>query len=88
MIVELTYSYSKLDKVHQFGIEFKDENPYMQNYIRWVFYYLGAFYGENRPSIYPFSLNNVKPFKKYKFCNDSKRQARLVVNAINKKLNK
>ena len=85
MQIRLTYSFSLLDNEHQFGIEFIDDQPYHNLYIRWVFFYLGMYLEKKKIPIYPYSIG-IKTFKQYKNCNDAKRQAMLIVNAINKKL--
>jgi len=91
MEIEVSYRYSKLDNEKQFGIKILDEREIHQVYIRWVYYYLGAFLGiKSGIRIYPFSLKDDvfkgKVLKKYKYCNDAKRQAKLIFNKIIKTL--
>jgi hypothetical protein len=88
MIIELTYKYSELDKDKQFGIVFHNVYPPQENYVRWVYYYLGLMIGEKKPSIYPFAMRGAKIKKEYKYCADAERQAKLLTNCINKLLSK
>lgn len=85
MTVELYYKYSVLEKRKEFGIVFTDDRFYEQ-YIRWVWFYLGH-HGMKNVSIYPYNIHRVEsknPYKVYKNCNDAERQAKQIVNAINK----
>jgi hypothetical protein len=80
----ITYVYSNLDKEPQFGLETNNEN---EVYNRWVYFYLGELFGGNKPTIYQFELTEMvfrqKIRKKtYKYCNDAKRQAKLIYNYI------
>jgi hypothetical protein len=54
-------------------------------YIRWVWYYLGQelIHEPDNLRLYPYNENG-KALKKYKYCNDAKRQAILLGNAIKK----
>lgn len=84
MTIELSYRYSALDKSHCFGLVFNDSDLY-ETYIRWVWFYLGQ-HLINRPDdlrLYPYNYQG-KIIKDYKFCNDAKRQALLLGNAIKK----
>lgn len=89
MKFELSYKYSELDKEPQFGLLIEANAGY-ENYVRWVWYYLGAHIGTNRQfELYPYSLHSfnydaIKPktIKDYKYQNDAKRQAMLIHNAI------
>ena len=85
--IELTYEYSELDKEHQFGI-FVDDPFGRENYVRWVYYYLGVNLGPNGITFYPYRLDSGKVINKYKFCNDAERQAKYIVKAIHRQLNK
>ena len=87
VFIELSYRYSNLDKSHCFGIVFVSQQSYCEIYIRWVWYYLGKEL-ISKPKdviIYPFNYES-KVIKKYKYCNDAKRQAVLLANAIKKQL--
>ena len=95
MEVEITYRYSKLDNVPEFGLSFIDERENHQTYIRWVYFYLGGLIMGNstikiKPIIYPFTLKNStfngKILYKYKDCNDAQRQAKMIYKRIIKKL--
>ncbi|WP_250476111.1 hypothetical protein, partial [Caballeronia sp. GAFFF1] len=77
--------YSHIDNQHQFGLVFNDVKGYDETYIRWVYYYLGVNLGIRNFRLYPFQLECK--YKVYKCCNDAQRQSKLIVNAINKKLN-
>lgn len=83
MAFTVTYKYSVLDKEPQFGIV-SSLTPHHETYVRWVWFYLGAHFGENKPRLYPFELNDATNAKTYKYCNDAKRQAKLIINHINK----
>lgn len=83
MKIELSHIYSKIDKRHEFGLVFQDVEM-MQVYIRWVYYYLGAEFGEpKRVVLYPFAVGKNKPIRTYKFYNNAQRQAKLIINSIN-----
>jgi hypothetical protein len=84
MTVELSYRYSGLDKTHCFGLVFNATAGY-EIYIRWVWYYLGQqlIKEPGNLRLYPYNENG-KALKKYKYCNDAKRQAILLGNAIKK----
>jgi hypothetical protein len=88
MKIELSYKYSQLDKEPQFGLMCEAESIWDEAYIRWIYFYLGEFFGGKRPRIYPFTINEGRILKNYKMCNDAKRQARLIFNKINKTLEK
>ena len=81
MTIQLTYKYSDLDEENQFGLQFFDIE-HCETYIRWVYFYLGHFMGGEYIRLYPFASGKV--VKNYKFCNDAKRQATLIFNAIKK----
>ena len=83
MTIQLSYKYSDLDEDHQFGLEFIGATKYDEIYIRWVYFYLGL-HTTKKPSLYPFKNGTL--YKTYKHCNDAERQAKLILNAINKQL--
>ena len=86
LIVDVSYKYSHLDNRHEFGVVFNHSDSmteFYHIYIRWVWYYLGAAFGDTKQfSLLPFSVYDGKKIKSYKYCNDAKRQAKLIVNAI------
>lgn len=84
MTVEISYKYSDLDKEPQFGLVFKD-TFHCEDYIRWVWFYLGGLLDRKGYTIYPYHFSS-KIIKKYKYCNNAKRQAMLISNAIKRKL--
>ena len=85
--IELSYRYSHLDKTHCFGIVFNNQNTMCEVYLRWVWFHLGQQLIDKPKdvTIYPFNYES-KVIKKYKYCNDAKRQAVLLANAIKKQL--
>jgi len=83
MTFTVKYKHSKLDREAQFGIT-SSLSEHHRIYERWVWFYLGAYFGENKPAIYPYSIDNHTKIKVYKYCNDAKRQAKLIFNHINK----
>lgn len=86
MEVIVSYKYSTLDNEPQFGLEFTEDNENLKIYIRWVYYYLGVHLGIAKFPIYSFTIRDGKVIKRYKFCNDAKRQAKLIANIIHKTL--
>lgn len=80
MEISVSYKYSELDKRQEFGIEILEVKGWEQ-YINWVYFYLGAYF-KNHPHIYPYKVGKV--IKVYKNCNDARRQAQLIVNKIEK----
>jgi len=87
MEIELTYRFSELDKEHQFGIVILNQRDFTENYFRWMWFYMGVYLGEKRPAIYPYSIGKEtyfkgKNLKKYKYCNDANRQAKLLCRRI------
>lgn len=87
MTIELSYRYSHLDKRHEFGIIFNDVREFGQPYTRWVYYFLGAIFGERKIIIYPFHLDGSKTLKVYKDVGDSKKHAKWIAARINKIIN-
>ena len=91
--VEITYKYSKLDKGKQFGLVFNYPIGH-ETYIRWVYFYMGEYFNKKKISLYPFDIGNSSYYKDkikkktFKHCNNAERQAKLIVNHINKILNK
>lgn len=93
--IELSYKWSTLDKIHEFGIVM--EGDYVDSiYMNWVWYHLGVYLGENNYKKYilfqfPVNTNDYagkgKVLNKYKFCGNAKRQALLLANSINRRLN-
>jgi hypothetical protein len=86
MSIELSYKWSDLDKKHCFGLDFTNL-PFGETYIRWVWYHLGQLMIAKKQNvlILPYKPGNSKVYKNYKYCNDARRQAALLANAINKK---
>jgi hypothetical protein len=89
---EITYKYSDLDKEHQFGISFAKDLQNWTTYNQWVWFYLGELFAGKKPRFYGCSLQNlgigkVKILKTYQYCNDAKRQAKLIHGCIIRKLN-
>lgn len=89
MRIEISYNYSKLDSCHQFGIEFFNiDSSFYQQYSRWIYYYLGALIEDGKGyRIHPYNINH-KGIKKYKYCNDARRQAKTIFNYISRKSQK
>ena len=87
MTINLSYKYSDLDKQHQFGLDFTNFH-FGETYIRWVWYYFGQEMINKKGNviIYPYIASKSKIYKRYKYCNDAKRQAALLRRAILKKI--
>lgn len=70
--------------IHEFGIEFIASQN--ENYVRWVWYYLGAYLGpdfnvvKKKHLIIPYQVGKV--VKKYRFVNNASRQAKTLSKAI------
>lgn len=80
MEISVSYKYSELDKRQEFGIEILEVKGWDQ-YINWVYFYLGAHFIEYS-AIHPYKVGKV--IKVYKNCNDARRQAKLIINKIEK----
>ena len=86
MKIELSYVYSNLDKRQEFGLV---TQGYNETYIRWIWYYLGVFLGDNyKFKLYPFSMASTmwkgRVLKSYKYHTHAKKQALLIANKINR----
>jgi len=79
--IDVYHQYSNLDKEHQFGLVFRNEENYA-TYIRWIYFYLGKFLKDGI-GLYPYSVG--KKIKTYQYCNDAIRQSKLISDLINKK---
>jgi len=94
MTIEISYRFSELDKEHHFFIRTKPTDQtniyaWETQYINWIWYYMGKANVKTKSvRIYPFSDHNKSKIKSYKFCNDAQRQARLLVEFINRNLKK
>lgn len=86
MKAELSYKYSELDKRHEFGIEFIKNDDRPDAYIWWIFYYMGKYFGDFKPILYPFKRGKV--INTYKCNCGADTTAKYIVNAINRKLEK
>ena len=84
MTIQLSYKYSTLDKVNQFGINIIGcDSAFEIIYIRWVYFFLGsAFANDKSFELQPYEVYKGKILKEYKFCNSSQRQAKLIINKI------
>ena len=89
MKIELSYIYySLVDTQHQFGLVTEVEDPYHdEDYIRWVWYHLGAILGSHTQFIlHPLSVKYLgdkgKILRSYMDCNDAEKQARQIANKI------
>lgn len=86
MTIKLSYIYGDLDKTYCFGVVFNDAEG-EEIYIRWLWYYLGQelMCVPDNFRLYPYNLGG-KILKNYKYCNNAKRQASLLADAIKRKL--
>jgi len=82
--IDVYHRYSELDKEHQFGLVFRNEENHA-TYIRWIYFYLGKFLKDDIP-FYHFAVG--RKIKTYQYCNDAIKQARLIYSLIKKKSNK
>lgn len=84
--VNIYYQYSDLDKQHQFGITFDNDENYAV-YIRWIYFHLGRRLSDSRDySLYPYAVG--EKIKTYEYCNDAERQAKYIINRMIKILRK
>ncbi|MFA5297870.1 MAG: hypothetical protein WC389_06635 [Lutibacter sp.] len=90
-MIYLYYKFSDLDNEHQFGIH--NGNNISDVYVVWVWFYLGKYLANNKVNIlksgfclYPYSLFEGKVIKSYKCNGSAKTVAKLICNAIKKKL--
>ena len=79
--IEISFKFSELDNENKFGIVLNSSEGF-KDYDRWIYFYLGEYFAGTKPKIYPFKVGKI--VKEYKYCNDAKRQAKLIFNAIQK----